>query len=142
MTMTFLAQPFDKKTQTQLFAASILSLIFAIFFFAIMRCNNIQMDHLFPECLLWKKYHIYCPGCGGTRAVIAMLHGDIVKSFLYHPFVPYVFILYILFTSSMIAHHLSLVHKRFLLCPMHFCSGIAIILLQFLFKNILLLIFH
>ena len=32
---------------------------------------------------------IYCPGCGGTRAVKALLHGQIIQSFWYHPLVPY-----------------------------------------------------
>ena len=32
---------------------------------------------------------LYCPGCGGTRAVRALLSGHPVLSFLYHPVVPY-----------------------------------------------------
>lgn len=32
---------------------------------------------------------LYCPGCGGTRAIKFLLTGQIGKSFLYHPLVPY-----------------------------------------------------
>ena len=40
-------------------------------------------------CLFHMVTGYYCPGCGGTRAVIALLHGDIIASFIYHPLVPY-----------------------------------------------------
>ena len=39
-------------------------------------------------CRLWARHHIYCPGCGGTRAVIALFHGQLLRSFYYHPAVP------------------------------------------------------
>lgn len=31
----------------------------------------------------------YCPGCGGTRAVKFFLSGHMIKSFIYHPLIPY-----------------------------------------------------
>lgn len=31
----------------------------------------------------------YCPGCGGTRAVKFFLSGQMIKSFIYHPLIPY-----------------------------------------------------
>ncbi len=40
-------------------------------------------------CLFRLFTGLYCPGCGGTRAVLALLSGNIRKSFFYHPFVPY-----------------------------------------------------
>ena len=40
------------------------------------------------SCWVWNHWHIYCPGCGGTRAVIALIHGEILKAFWYHPAVP------------------------------------------------------
>lgn len=32
---------------------------------------------------------LYCPGCGGTRALAALLRGQFLTSFQYHPLVPY-----------------------------------------------------
>lgn len=40
------------------------------------------------RCWIWEHWHLYCPGCGGTRAVIALAHGRLLRSFYYHPAVP------------------------------------------------------
>ena len=37
------------------------------------------------ECGFRVRYGIYCPGCGGTRALIALLEGDLVQSLRYNP---------------------------------------------------------
>ena len=42
----------------------------------------------FPPCLFHLATGYYCPGCGGTRAITSLLHGQILNSFLYHPVVP------------------------------------------------------
>lgn len=35
-----------------------------------------------------KRYlDIECPGCGGTRMIISLLHGDIYQAFRYNPFI-------------------------------------------------------
>lgn len=38
-------------------------------------------------CRFKDVYHMYCPGCGGTRALMALLHLNIVKSLYYNPIV-------------------------------------------------------
>jgi len=40
-----------------------------------------------PECMLHKYTGFYCPGCGSTRAVIALLHGDILLSLRQNPMI-------------------------------------------------------
>lgn len=34
-------------------------------------------------------FHLYCPGCGGTRAIDTFLHGHLLKSILYNPVIVY-----------------------------------------------------
>ena len=50
---------------------------------------HIQLANLMPPCLFHKITGLYCLGCGGTRAVFALVRGDIIKSLFYHPMVPY-----------------------------------------------------
>ena len=40
-------------------------------------------------CWFYSRFHIYCPGCGGTRALTALAHGQVVRSMYYHPAVPF-----------------------------------------------------
>lgn len=51
-------------------------------------------------CLFDKYLGIYCPGCGGTRALYALLHGHFLKALWYHPFVPYFAVVYLGFLLS------------------------------------------
>ena len=43
---------------------------------------------VFP-CLFHLTTGLYCPACGGTRAVRALLRGNLKMSFQYHPIVLY-----------------------------------------------------
>lgn len=50
-----------------------------------------------PPCVFHYLTGYYCPGCGGTRAVIALLHGQLFLSIYYHPLVPYGAAIYLVF---------------------------------------------
>lgn len=39
----------------------------------------------FPKCVFYQWTGIHCPGCGGTRAVSALLHGDIYRAVRMNP---------------------------------------------------------
>jgi hypothetical protein len=44
---------------------------------------------LLPGCFLYRLTGWYCPACGGTRAVLQLLAGHPLQSFICHPVVPY-----------------------------------------------------
>lgn len=62
---------------------------FALFMVAacVFHWNILQV---FPPCTFHDVTHYYCPGCGATRAVIAVLRGRFLLALFYHPFIPYI----------------------------------------------------
>ena len=67
----------------------------SLFLLAFLYTNYIEKIQsvnpiLFHDCVFKSTFHLYCPGCGGTRAVDALLHLRILSSLFYHPFVIYV----------------------------------------------------
>lgn len=53
---------------------------------------------------------IDCPGCGGTRAFIALLHGDIIASFKFNPFIIYAAVISLIFYISQFLRFIT--HER------------------------------
>ncbi len=37
-----------------------------------------------PSCFLYQKLHLYCPACGNTRSISALLQGDVLTSIQYN----------------------------------------------------------
>lgn len=90
-------------------------------------------------CPFWLFLGMYCPGCGGTRAVHALLHGRILMSLWYHPLVFYCVVLYLAFMLSWTAARLHLFGVR---QGMRFRTGylyfmLAIVCFNFVAKNVL-----
>ena len=96
-------------------------------------------------CLFHHVTGLYCPGCGGTRAVLLLLHGHPLLSFIYHPLVLYMAILclYIILRHSYDAlrtHSLRI--ERFYLKPRMVWTMLFIVIANFLIKNIALIFLH
>lgn len=90
-------------------------------------------------CLFRTLTGYYCPGCGGTRACIAFLHGHFLRSLFYHPVVPYTAVVYLIF---MISHSIELLSKGNFAIGLRYrdnyikFAGI-IILVQWILRNFL-----
>ncbi len=61
----------------------------------------INYGYMSIECPIYKIFHLYCPGCGITRAIISITKFNFYQAFRYNPFVvillPFIFI-YIFYT--------------------------------------------
>lgn len=49
--------------------------------------RNPYSETIFPPCILLHFTGIQCPGCGGTRAMFSLLHGDVATSLAMNPLV-------------------------------------------------------
>ena len=114
----------------------ILFVIIAVFVVT-MWITDFKIISWLPECEFLAVTGLYCPGCGGTRAVKSLLRGDLIRSFLYHPFVMYFAVGYTVFmTYEFFKKHFKIFHKVF---PVEavICVGVGVLLLQWIVKVIL-----
>lgn len=59
-------------------------------------CDVFHLEFpLSSPCFLDEQLHLYCPGCGGTRALFAMMRLDLVESVLCNPIVLYMAALFL-----------------------------------------------
>lgn len=115
----------------------------SIITYIVLQILGIPITQLNSKPCVWITFFgVYCPGCGGTRAVEAFMKGDFIQSFLYHPVVPYVAIFVLCYVFS---HTLNILTKgktkAMAFRSVYLYALLAIILLQWLIKNILKLAF-
>ena len=94
-------------------------------------------------CVVYRLFGIYCPGCGGTRAVSALLGGHPLLATWYHPLVTYTIVI---FGGFMLSQTLARLHIGRIIGwrfhEWHLYGAVAIMIGNFILKNILLLGFH
>lgn len=73
----------------------------------IVKSLEIDLSVFAKPCLLHTLFGWYCPGCGGTRAVLFFFQGHFLRSLYYYPMVPYVLGLFLWFMVSHTLRHLT-----------------------------------
>lgn len=102
---------------------------------------GLQQFH--TTCMFHELFHLYCPGCGGTRAVYALLELRLWRSFCSHPLVLF---LAVLFAEYYIGAIITLIRrngKRYYYMRVWFCYvALGIVVVNVVLRNILLVYFH
>ena len=91
-----------------------------------------------PACPFYNYFGLFCPACGGTRALISLLKLDLVSSILYNPIVIYS----IFFTTIyLIVEFININFNKKINIPFDSILkiGIFILFINCIAKNILIL---
>ena len=76
-----------KKITFYLFIPHCLLIVISVIY-KILTDSAIAEGREFIECSFKHKFHLYCPGCGGSRSLSALLSFDFVRSFKLFPALP------------------------------------------------------
>ncbi len=104
----------------------------------------LPFSKLLLPCLVNSTFGIYCPGCGGTRAVWALFHGKLAASFVCHPLVIYTAAVggWFLVSQSIerISRHRIKIGMKYR--DIYIWAALGIVIVNFFIKNLLLIIWN
>lgn len=126
-----------------LYIIGLIIIVFLIIFNIILGGLHLKLEEVFPPCPLYSNTGFYCPGCGGTRAMISLLKGNILMSIYYNAFYVYIVIFGLLF---MVSQTIEIITKGkvkgikykniYMILP------IIILVVQCIARNLIFLIWH
>lgn len=96
----------------------------------IMRNQLIALSEHFPKCGFYSLFHLYCPSCGNTRSVIALLNGNIPESLRYNLSIAVVSVLSVLAYIEFAAFSFG---KRIRLLPRRLSFYICLIIIMVIY---------
>ncbi len=116
--------------------ALLLFLLFLVFY----HVNDMCFYHTDGSCGMKYLFHLYCPGCGGTRAIDSFLHGNFIKSFLYNPVILYLAVYFLSYYLPAFLHFIGLWKKKInnMIYVYILIGLLAIIIIHFVARNLLL----
>lgn len=128
----------QSKMDKGFFIAGILvpPLVFPLFFLM----EKLVGAGVLPGCPARIYLHLYCPGCGGSRALHLFMQGHFLTSFLYHPIVLYGAAVYLPFMVTQTAKYVTKGRIKGMPMRMGYLYGaLAVIGINWVVKNALLI---
>lgn len=130
---------FDRKTENVCYIVMNIGVLLFFLFAGLIRVFQVDLHKAFPLCGFYQLTGYYCPGCGGTRAVVALLHLHILQSLRCHPLVLYTtVILGTFWIGKTLEIAIGRERHRMRLKPVYLYIALALVLIQWIIKNGLL----
>ena len=109
----------------------------------VLEVLDIKLNEIISTpCVLYAYFKLYCPGCGGTRAVMNLMHGHLLESLWYHPLVPYTATVA---GAFIVTHTLNIITKGkvkgMLFRPIYLYIAVGIVAVNWAVKDLLILLF-
>jgi len=121
-----------KKGKRIFFAAAIPA---AVFIVILLREQIIGLKRFLPICTFHTLTGYLCAGCGNTRCVTHLLHGEIISAIRCNITIPFLFFLLILFyaenTAALIGKDVKLIPRR----PSVWYAVTALFVIYFIVRN-------
>lgn len=109
-----------------------------------LRFHHLDLNKFLLPCILHTLTGVYCPGCGGTRAMQYLFQGHFLKALIYHPLIFYTAVVGGWFMLSQTVERLSR-HKLPIGMKYHdnyLWAAIIIVIANFILKNFFLFVLH
>lgn len=136
-------QSYDTDIDYLFFVIYMLLLIGLVSAYIIFRVVPPEIGEVLGGCTLHKMTGLYCPGCGGTRAIKALLRFDLLQSAFYHPIPLYTGFLGMLFLSGRIIARITNGRiNRFHANITFLWIALALTIMNCFYKNYCLLHYH
>lgn len=132
---------FMKKEKTAFFWVNVGVILLLV---AVLAWRYLPALHvLHTPCAIHELLHLYCPGCGGTRAVYALLDLHLWRSFCSHPIVLFLAVLFVEYYIGAIITLIRKNGKRYYFLRVWFCYvALGIVIVNVILRNVLLVYFH
>ena len=94
-----------------------------------------------PKCPIYTHFGLYCPACGGTRAIISLFHFNLIESIKYNPVVIYTFItttIYLIIETINRVLHKNKVVKWNIFIKI----GLILLLFNWIIQNIIIIVLN
>lgn len=128
----------ERELEAQLFYIGLVFLAVGIGCWAVYFLSPLRRLLPVIPCPFSMVIGIYCPGCGGTRAVLALLRGKLLMSLWYHPFVLYTVVIGGGFMLTQGLARLGIKHvKGWKFHKWYLYGAVILIVCNFLIKNML-----
>ena len=134
----------EEKERKSLYYLGLWALGVAIVYGIFVWITGFNLSKWMLPCIFHSLTGYYCPGCGGTRSFLSLLHGHPLTSLYYHPIVVYGAVLYSWYMISNTIEYLSKgkIKLGMRVGTWYLFAGIAIVVINFVIKNGALLFFH